>query len=122
MPFIPRVTDAQVKAILPTSVDTSPYIKTANTILETQLAGQEVAEAVLIELELWLTAHLVALRGSGQARRTSYAGATIEYDTGTGGHTGLGLDATRYGQTVKMLDPTGILGGTHQQRAWLAVG
>jgi hypothetical protein len=60
------------------------------------------------EIERWLSAHLIACTRDQQAQQeavTGGAGVNVTYQ----GKTGLGLDATFYGQQVKVLDRTGLL-------------
>lgn len=107
-----RVTIAEVREIFDTDLldaVITTFIGTANRIVTSYLGTTAVLTAAeLKDIELWLTAHLLAVTRDQQAQQeavTGGAGVNITYQ----GKTGLGLDATFYGQQVKMLDRTGIL-------------
>ena len=79
-----------------------------------------MTDALLKEIELWLSAHFVAIRDP-QVRR-------VERETGHGraevdafGETALGLDSTLYGQQVKLLDTCGKLATAGEKRAVIEV-
>ena len=57
-----RVTDAEVKAILDTTLDTAPFIAAATLLVDQHLASAGLAAALLKELERWLAAWLVCAR------------------------------------------------------------
>jgi hypothetical protein len=59
----------------------------------------------LKEIERWFTAHLIAATRDQQPQAEKDGGASITYQ----GKTGMGLNSTYYGQTVKTLDTTGAL-------------
>ena len=100
-----RVTDADVKAILDTTVNTEPFIVAASLLIDTHLASAGLSLALLTEIERWLAAHLVCIRDPRlhEARADS---VSLRFERGKPGS---GLDATGYGSQVKLLDPTGIL-------------
>jgi hypothetical protein len=114
-----RVTHTEVVAIISTSItDVTPFIDSANVIIDSVIeATDSVSDEVLKEMELWLAAHLVAVReGVPQAEKTGDAQVTYQ------GKTGMGLMATTYGQQVLLLDPTGRFAerGTGKKRASIA--
>lgn len=96
------------------------HIDTAHVMVEANLAGGGLSEAVLAEIEKYLAAHFWAVanpqaesleaKNFGRSTRVKYRGQT-----------GMGLDFTPFGQQVKLLDPTGRLAGLTRQRASLAV-
>jgi len=108
-------TDADaVKQILDTSL--------TDTKIEAFIAGatEEVTEVVgsdtslsgdlKTEIERWLTAHMIASTREQQLSEAKAGPASAKFQ----GKTGLGLDSTMYGQTVKVLDTSGkfaALGG-----------
>lgn len=107
-----RVTTAEVKEIIdiPSSIpDTTihSFIVGANITVSAILGNDTVITASqLKEIEKWLAAHFLACSIVPQASEEEVMGETsIKYT----GKTDKGLDATLYGQTVKVLDTTGKL-------------
>ncbi len=110
-----RVTDSEVKGILETTIETYPFIETANHIVNTNLSGL-LSEATLKKIELWLAAHLACMMDPRESKVVAgEAEATFE------GKTDMGLNFTRYGQMVKILDTTGRLLALGKERARLSV-
>lgn len=108
-----RTVGEDVKAILDTSLtaeQVESYIQAASLIVDEQLVGESLSDALLTEIEKWLAAHLVASTRDMRVQKESADGISLTYQ----GKTGLGLDATFYGQTTKRLDPTGKLGALDQ--------
>ena len=102
-----RTTTAAVKEIMTTKLtdtDILPFLTTANILVTTNLASSGLSDTLLTEIEKYLAAHLSSIR-SKYGIRTKIG----EADTWTGYKGGLGLDATPYGETAKMLDTTGTL-------------
>lgn len=102
-----RVTAQDVKEILETNladqiIDT--FITAANLTV-TEVLGNDItlSDNQKTEIERWLTAHLVACTRQQQAQGEKVDDAAITYQ----GKTDKGLDATFYGQQVKVLDTTG---------------
>lgn len=114
-----RVTDAEVKEIINTSLsDTSPFITPAN-ILTTKVSGNGISDSDhLKEIERWLAAHFVAIRDNR-------AGGLSEKEVNDASETYLkdskaltqGLGSTYYGQQALSLDTTGTLVSLGKQRA-----
>ena len=99
-----RVTDTEVKTILATTVDTTPFIDTANIFINEVLGTAGLSEALLTKIELWLSAHFTCMMDPRVSFETiSSAQGTFE------GKTGMSLDFTRYGQQAKLLDSSGRL-------------
>jgi hypothetical protein len=102
---MPRVVDADVKAILDTDVLTDPFILSANLLVNQWLLNSGLSDALLTEIERWIAAHLTCMldpRESAKAmgdQRVSFEAGTLKE----------GLAFTRYGQQAMLLDPTGIL-------------
>jgi len=102
-----RVIPAEVKEILSTDL-TDPtitaYINAANATV-TSLVGSnaDLTTAQLKEIERWLAAHLIACTRERQIAKENAGQAGATYD----GKSDMGLDATLYGQQVKLLDTTG---------------
>lgn len=121
-----RVSPAEVKEIIeiPASIaDTviHSFIVAANATVSAILGSDTViTSAQLIEIEKWLTAHLLACTRIPQASEEEVMGETsIKYT----GKTDKGLDFTSYGQMVKMLDTTGKLAASigKKQASMIAV-
>ena len=110
-----RVIDAEVKAILPTEIDTSPFI-TAATLMVDRLDATVLSPDELKEIERWLSAHLACM-ADPRLHSFSTGGSSATYE----GQTGLGLDHTRYGQQVKLLDRTKALVSLDKKRASITV-
>jgi len=100
-----RVTDAEVKRIIDTSIDTTPFIQAANLVITEKLGSEGLGSALLKEIERWFAAHLVAVRDP-MVRQEKVGDATITYDRPTPGE---GLESTIYGRQVLMLDTSGVL-------------
>ena len=100
-----RVSDSEVKEIIDTDTDDiAPFIKVANILVTAKLGGQGLSDDQLKEIERWLAAHFVSMRDPRiMSEKTGEASVTYY------GKSGLGLDGSQYGQTVKILDTTGIL-------------
>ena len=101
-----RVTDSEVCAVIDTERDVSPFIETANLVVTEQLAGAGLSAARLKQIELYLSAHFVAITEERGALTTSDTGSSKEVYAI---EIGRGLNATRYGQQVITLDSSGIL-------------
>lgn len=105
-----RVTDAEVQEIISLNVltTTDPFITTANLLVTQHLGSSGLSVAILAQIEKYLAAHLVALHpDERQVTEQKLGDATDKY-AGQFGHQ---LDFTQFGQTVKILDSTGILAG-----------
>jgi mRNA-degrading endonuclease HigB of HigAB toxin-antitoxin module len=88
-----RVSDAEVKEIFQTTIDTSPFIVAANLIV-TQNALSTDAGDILKERERWLAAHLASVRDA----RWTQMGVSKSAVT---------VDRLRYLDQVFLLDPSG---------------
>ena len=100
-----RTSNEKVLEIFDTDItDCTPFIVAANLIVDEQLSGEGLSDALLAEIERWLAAHLACAKDP-RYKSEKVGDATATY-TGTFGE---GLDSTLYGQQVKLLDPTGSL-------------
>lgn len=99
-----RVVAADVTAIIDTTVDPAPYITAANLLVTRHCVDDDLTTDELFEIERWLAAHLLATQDQIEAS-TGMGASRVTFQ----GQTGLGLDGTRYGQQVKLLDSTGKL-------------
>lgn len=109
-----RVTDAEVKEVFDTTIDTTPFIATANLIVTEELGESDLSEARLTQIELFLSAHLASLMDPRLASEKIGDGSNT-YE----GKTGMGLDSSRYGQQVKLLDTTGAMANLEKRKATL---
>lgn len=112
-----RTTSDAVKAILLSNYDsaTNPsltaFIDTATAMVDEVVTeaterSLTISSTLLERIEAYLSAHFYGLSDQFYTSRST-AGASGSFQ----GQTGMGLDATLYGQTAKRLDPTGILAG-----------
>ena len=104
-----RVTWAEVSALLEETslTDTigNVMISSAHTLISsTYTDTSELSEDELKQLELWLSAHFASIRD----RRTSVSRIGDESYTWEG-QSGMGLNATGYGQQVLLFDRLGRL-------------
>lgn len=92
------------------------FIESAHSIIETrlQVSSCDMSEAELTKVELWLSAHFVAMR-ERQLSSTKLGDASDSFM----GQAGMGLDFTQYGQTAKLMDRCGILANLGKARASL---
>lgn len=113
-----RVTDAEVREIM--EVDSTltvltPFITVANLLVTKYIYPEGVEDALLKEIERWLSAHFVAVRDR-QPVKQAVSGLSAEF----GLVLGKGLSATIYGQQAKMLDPTGKLASIDKEEKFEA--
>ncbi|RPI63879.1 MAG: hypothetical protein EHM48_01755 [Planctomycetaceae bacterium] len=112
-----RVTVAQVTEIISTklSVETiNACINTAHYLVDAKLASTGLGADLLNTIELWLSAHFVAIRDP-RAESESVAEYSVKFQ----GRTDMGLKATTYGQQALALDYTGTLASMGLQKATL---
>ena len=114
-----RVTDAEVKEIIETTINTVPFIIAANLLVTNTLGSTGLSAATLTEIERWVSAHLVAIRVR-QATKEKIADAEITFE-GNQTSMGKGLLATTYGQQAIMLDTTGALSSLGKKKASIEV-
>lgn len=114
---MPWATPNDVLAIYPTTVDVRPFLTTAYVLVQNWLGAAGLAPALLLEIERWLTAHLMSM-GDGSLTRMKVGDTELAYDSRK---LGTGLSSTLYGQTVLALDPTGILASLGLKRATIFV-
>lgn len=109
-----RVTNEEVKKIIKTSLieeEIAPHIEAANALVTDLLSSEEYGADRLRHIELWLAAHIVAMTDQ-QVTEEKIGDATQKY----GGRHGLGLDYTRFGQMVKLLDHHGVLANASEAK------
>jgi len=101
-----RVTGEDVKKIIDTDLSESEieiFIETASDLVD-DLIGIYAA-ARLEKIELWLSAHFLAMSLEPQPQSEAAGQTSVTYQ----GQSAMRLDATRYGQMVGMLDTQGAL-------------
>ena len=119
-----RTNAAAVKGIIDTDLDepaVGPFVSTANLLVNTHLVGSSLSEELLTEIELWLAAHLVAVRDPRAASKSvDDVQISFEGRSRVGSTDAAGLQTTSYGRQVLLLDPTGRLGqvGNPKRRPW----
>ena len=114
-----RVTEAEVKEIIKTDLTPlSPFIDTANILVDTNLLGKGLSTDLLTKIELWLSAHFTASHIDAKELKEEAMGSS---KNAYAGKYDLGLDGTTYGQTAKTLDPTGTLSSLGKGTASLTV-
>ena len=111
-----RVAPDDVLAIFATDLALQPFIETATLIVTERLVGH-YTEARLTEIERWLTAHLASTSGGGgsstgvgQVSEIRADEITVRYATDAA--SGEGLDSSRFGRHVRMLDYKNLLSST----------
>lgn len=103
-----RITADEVSEIIDTAQSTDTIyacIAAANSIVTSMLGASALVEVQLREIERWLAAHFLACSRERQLKVETVGQAKQEFL----GKADMGLDATLYGQQVKLLDTTGIL-------------
>jgi hypothetical protein len=112
-----RVSAIEVKEIMDncTVIDAvvDTFIDASTALIDKIYADTIVTDALLKEIERWLTAHMLA---STLARTTSdekLGDASVKYT----GQWGKKLESTPYGQMVLVLDPTGLMANTGKMSA-----
>ena len=112
-----RVTDAEVKEIIDTSLSTKPFIKVASLMVDQHLVDQGLSEDLLKEIERWLAAHFTAVRDQ-LIKSEETLDAKVTYQVG---QSGKGIESTSYGQQAISLDSSGKLAGLSKKPATFAV-
>lgn len=109
-----RVTAEDVKQIIVTDKEDAvieAFISAASLTVDAILADQDLTDDQLQEIERWLSAHLMACAVEPQIVKEQVGNASATY----AGITKMGLNATLYGQQVKILDTTGLLAAQEEQ-------
>lgn len=112
-----QITETEVKAIMEDHVDESRltiFIRTAKLTVDNLLVGKATyTDATLTEIQLYLAAHYAASTVYRQSIREENLTSNVSYNS----IKGIGLDATMYGQQVKILDSDNILSDLSKNRA-----
>jgi len=103
---MPRVTDAEVFAIIDTTLtDIDVFINTANMMVTSWLETAGLTDETLKEIERYLAAHVLSV----QDQRVKSTGVDVLSESYQG-QWGMGLNGTSYGQMAILLDTSGTLG------------
>jgi hypothetical protein len=103
-----RVSVADVQEIIDTNLteaQINAFINSAHYYVQENLLNKGLSANILAQIELWLSAHFLAIRDQ-RVESESVAG---EWQAKYQGKTGMGFEATTYGQQALMLDTTGTL-------------
>ncbi len=101
------VTQTEVKEIIDTDLtDLTAFIAAAHIIVTEDLASAGFSNERKTEIERWLAAHFVSMK-EDSGRLTGKETGDSQYNFG--GELGKGLQFTRYGQQVLLLDSSGTL-------------
>lgn len=101
-----RTNSDEVKALIDTNRDVTPFIADASLLVDEQLAAKGLTSGRLQLIEKYLAAHLVALTEErGGLVRFKMGDSSEEYQLPKG----TGIAMTRYGQMAITLDTTGVL-------------
>ena len=105
-----RITEAEVKEIIDTSITSSlvAFIAAASSMVEDELVGKGLSATRLKEIERYLSAHFVSVKdvSQGQVVSEKIGDAQIDYKQFAAGKA---LDSSRYGQMAILLDTSGTL-------------
>ncbi len=116
-----RVTAAEVRevinSVLPDAV-VHACINTAHHMVDDRLASLSLGTDLLHDIELWLSAHFVAVREPRAMSERIGNEYQVSYQLNSNG---MGLEATTYGQQALALDYTGTLKALGKQKASLQV-
>jgi hypothetical protein len=113
-----RVTEGEVKELIPTTETITAQINAANVVVTEKLGSNGTITADhLKEIERWLAAHLVACSIERQTTKEKIGATAAEFVGSQQGAAGLGLNLTTYGQQVLVLDTTGTLANLGKRKA-----
>lgn len=112
-----RTNASDVKTIIQTTLSDSEvdrFIQTANRYVDDRLGSSGLSSEILEEIELYLSAHFLAMREEyGGLDRQTLGDGTDSYK----GTAGTNLGWTRYGQQAMALDSTGKLRASGKLKA-----
>lgn len=112
-----RVSEGEVKELISTTETITAQISAANVVVTEKLGSNGTITAEhLKEIERWLAAHLVACSIERQTLKEKIGATAVEFVGNQQGSGGLGLGLTSYGQTVMIIDTTGVLANLGKRR------
>lgn len=109
-----RVTPMEVKQIISTTLDPTPFIMAASTLVDNVLSGTDLSADTLYEIERYLAAHFMTARQQ-QVRSQKIGDAQETYSTAFGEM----LKSSTYGQMALVLDTSGKLADVGKRPAKL---
>lgn len=115
-----RVSPDEVKEIIETDLagdELNVFINTAHYLVQENLLNKGLSANILTQIELWLSAHYLAIRD--QRVEEEWVGG--EWKAKYQGKTAMGFEATTYGQQALMLDTSGSLVSIGLKRAIVEV-
>lgn len=101
-----RTTIQLVKDIMATALTETQIqaiIKQANEMVTRTLSGEGLTSELLIDIETWLTAHLIAIGKERQVLTEKVGDIWLSYQKNPGGF----FQSTTFGQMVLFLDTSG---------------
>ena len=115
-----RTTAAEVLQILDgctlSSTIVDVFIASASRLVDSVYAADTtMSDAQLEDIEMWLSAHMIASTLHRQTSQEEVDGASVKYT----GFWSKDLDSTSYGQMVKVLDVTGKMAKVGKKAARL---
>jgi len=103
-----RIEPDRLREIIETDLADSvvnAFINSAHYYVQDNLLNKGLSATALTQIKLWLSAHFLAIRD----QRVESEGVAGEWQARYQGKTGMGFEATTYGQQALMLDTTGTL-------------
>ena len=113
-----RTTEQNVKTVIETALETEDIqrlMAMANRMITNSLGSSGLDEALLTDIETWMTAHLIAVGKERQIASEKVHDVWITYQ----GKFGDFLRSTTYGQMVLSLDTTGTMDQATRKKAWI---
>jgi hypothetical protein len=90
----------------------APFIAAAENLI-TSIITKSISDDLLADLEVWLSAHMIASTILRMTSEEALGDASVKY----AGKWGEGLKSTPYGQMVLILDTTGLLAAAEKRKA-----
>ncbi len=103
------VVDADVKALIDTNRDTTPFITTATLLVTEDLASQAFSDQRYFEITKYLAAHFCCITEELGGLTYSRMGDAIEKYRDPPTKNDFGLGTTRFGKMAMSLDSSGTL-------------
>lgn len=103
-----RIEPDELREIIDTDLGDSilnAFINSAHYFIQENLLGKGLSANILTQIELWLSAHFLAIRD----QRVESEGVAGEWQARYQGKTAMGFEATTYGQQALALDTSGTL-------------
>lgn len=112
-----RVSETEVKELIPTTETITAQINAANVLVTEKLGSNgTITTDHLKEIERWIAAHFVACSIERQATEEKVGATSIKY-AGNADRDVKGLNLTSFGQQAIMLDTTGTLASLGKRKS-----